>query len=282
MSAKISAARRAAFLKALEETGNQTLAAERAKVSRSWVVLHRSRDAGFDAAVRAAVRRARERLRVRPSTSLGTSGDGLHGKRGSNAPPSGWGFLDGEELVVRGTNGRRTQIARARMRQWTPRVEDRFLATLSATCNVKAACAEVGMTAASAYGHRKRWTAFARRWDAAVEEGYARLLLGLVEHAGNPFSSPELPEPAPTPRLSLDDTLHNLFMHQHEVDGLGDRPGLPRHRCSFDEAAARVMRAVDAIEGGKRFSEEEKARDREQWALRRGAGQARRRRQGSP
>ena len=33
MSAKISAARRSAFLKALEETGNQTLAAERAKVS---------------------------------------------------------------------------------------------------------------------------------------------------------------------------------------------------------------------------------------------------------
>ena len=48
MSKKITATRCAAFLKALAETGNQTLAAERAKVSRSWVVLHRGRDAAFD------------------------------------------------------------------------------------------------------------------------------------------------------------------------------------------------------------------------------------------
>ena len=75
------------------------------------------------------------------------------------------------------------QIARARLKQWTPRIEDRFLAVLAATCNVKAACAEVGMTAASAYAHRKRWPAFAGRWDEAVEEGYARLEFALVENA---------------------------------------------------------------------------------------------------
>ena len=52
------------------------------------------------------------------------------------APPAGAGQA----------RGRRVQIARARVKQWTPRVEDRFLATLAATCNVKAACAEVRMT----------------------------------------------------------------------------------------------------------------------------------------
>lgn len=36
MSARTSAARRRAFFVALAATGNQTLAAERAKVSRSW------------------------------------------------------------------------------------------------------------------------------------------------------------------------------------------------------------------------------------------------------
>lgn len=127
MSAKISAARRAAFLKALRETGNQTIAHERAKVSRSWVQLHRSTDPQFKADVAAAVAGARADL---------SRADGRR-------PPSGWGFLDGEELVVKGSGGsgggRRVQIARARVKQWTPRIEDRFLATLGATCNVKAA-----------------------------------------------------------------------------------------------------------------------------------------------
>ena len=74
MSAKISASRRAAFLKALGETGNQTLSAERAKVSRSWVTAQRARDAGFDGAVRAAIEAARERLRPAPLPFRGVSG----------------------------------------------------------------------------------------------------------------------------------------------------------------------------------------------------------------
>ena len=44
MTAKFSQPRGEAFLAALRETGNRTLAAERAKVSQSWVQLHRSSD----------------------------------------------------------------------------------------------------------------------------------------------------------------------------------------------------------------------------------------------
>ena len=43
----MSAARKAAFFDALRATGNQTLAAEAAKVSRSWVCLHRAQDPEF-------------------------------------------------------------------------------------------------------------------------------------------------------------------------------------------------------------------------------------------
>ena len=41
MVAKFGEARRQAFLAALRETGNQSLAAERARVSYAWVKLHR-------------------------------------------------------------------------------------------------------------------------------------------------------------------------------------------------------------------------------------------------
>ena len=130
MTKKFSEARRAAFLKGVAETGNQTVAAARARVSRSWVTMTRAAEPGFDAAVRAAVDAARARL----------------GSAETRRAPRGWGSLDGVELAARGTNGRRCQIARATLREWSPETEDRFLATLSATCNVKAACAEVGRT----------------------------------------------------------------------------------------------------------------------------------------
>jgi hypothetical protein len=47
MTKKTSQARVEAFFKALAETGNQTISAERAHVSRSWVALHRSTNPAF-------------------------------------------------------------------------------------------------------------------------------------------------------------------------------------------------------------------------------------------
>ncbi len=63
MSKKFSAQRKNAFLRYLSQTGNQTLSAERAKVSRSWVRLHRSSDPAFDAACREAIEEAKAVLR---------------------------------------------------------------------------------------------------------------------------------------------------------------------------------------------------------------------------
>lgn len=265
MSAKTSARRRAAFFAALRATGNQTIACERAKVSRSWMQLQRSTDPAFRAEVSAAVAEAKAHLDRLSATGEGT-----------RKPPSGWGHLDGEELVVKGTGGsgggKRVQIARARVKQWTPRIEDRFLEVLAATCNVKAACAEVGMTAASAYGHRNRWPAFARRWDLAVEEGAVRLELGLIEYCANPFSSLEPAASAPPPPMRADQALHNLHMHKRQLFGVGKRPGRWPRPPAIEEATRRILRQVEAIERGQDIPEAERARDRKAWALRRRPG----------
>jgi hypothetical protein len=275
MSVKMSTARRCAFLKALRATGNQALAAECAKVSRRWVTLHRKIDPEFRRESDAAIAEARasvDRLRA----------------EGATKPPSGWGYLDGEELVVRGSNGRRLQIARARLHQWTPRLEDRFLATLAATCNVRAACAEAGMSGPSAYGHRERWPGFARRWDEAVQTADIRLAFALVEHGANPFSSLDPPAPVPIPPMSVDDMLHSLYMHQRQTAGTGGRPGRAAREPTGEEAVRAVLEKVEAIERARALSEADKARDREDYArrrrsgqaLRRGSGQALRRRSG--
>lgn len=263
MTAKFSEARRRTFLAALGATGNQTLAAEKAKVSRSWVQLHRSTDPDFKAACEAAVAEAKTRLRLYPE----------------RRPPSGWGFLDGAELVVKGANGRRAQIARSRLKQWSPRVEQRFLAALAATCNVRASCAEAGMSVASAYAHRKRWHGFAQRWDEAIETGYTRIEFGLLEHACNLFSLSGPPELAPMPEMNVKDAIRLLHMHKHQARGIGKAPGkrwLPPPSLDDPGVRERIIAKLEVIERMRRagLSEEELERDRAEWARRRGQGRA--------
>ena len=208
MSAKTSAARRAAFFKALRETGNQTLACERAKVSRSWVQLQRSIDPAFKAEVAAAVAEAREALlKARPI--------------GSMKPARKWGHQDGEELVVRGSRGRRVQVARARLRQWTPRVEERFLAMLAETCNLRLSLRAVGLSAASLHEHRKRWPAFDERCEDALAIGAERIDLGLVASAKRLLDpgAPRLPAavpPAVAP-ISVDDAIRLVRLHERRA-----------------------------------------------------------------
>lgn len=270
MTAKTSPARRVAFFKALRETGNQTLAAERAKVSRSWVQLQRSSDPAFKAEVEAAVEAAKEKLR---SARDQARGDGRSGRQ----PPRGWGHLDGEELVVKGTGGsgggKRVQIARARLHQWTPRVEQRFLGALMATCNVKAACAEVGMTAASAYAHRKRWPRFAVLWDEAVAEGYARIEIALLDNALNLFSETELPPETVLRGMDARQAIHLIHMHKHGVFGLGKAPGLQRLPPTgmSPKIGASIKRKAAAIVAARGLSPETRAADARAYARRRGA-----------
>jgi len=267
MSRKTSPARRAAFFKALRETGNQTLACERAKVSRSWVQLQRASDPQFKAEVVAAVEEAKAHL-----DSLGTNG-------GGRKPPSGWGHLDGEELVVKGTGGsgggKRIQIARARLKQWTPRVERRFLAALMATCNVKAACAEVGMSAAGAYAHRRRWRRFAELWDEAIAEGYARIEIALVENGLNLFGETELPPDVPLRGMDVAQAIHVLHMHKHGVLGIGKAPGLqslPTVNMGNPAIRESIARKVRAIKAGENIAPAVRAADARAYARRRLGG----------
>lgn len=262
MSAKMSAARRAAFLAALRETGNRTLAAERARVSQSWVTLHRANDPGFRREIEEAVAEAKARLR---------SAEGMK-------PTAGWGSLAGEELVVRGGNGRRVQIARARIRQWTPRSEARFLAVLAATCNVKAACAAVELTAASAYAHARRWPGFAERWRAAVEIGYLRIEAGLLAQLdANPFSDRDVDAEAAMPRMTVAEALQLLHMHKREVRGVGGRPGRWRPRPTLDEVRPGILRKVERIKAAAKaealIDPETRAADAREWARRRCQGE---------
>lgn len=64
MPAQIPLSREIAYLRALAETGNATLAAERAGVSRDWAYKRRKQDARFDGWCREMVALAKARLPV--------------------------------------------------------------------------------------------------------------------------------------------------------------------------------------------------------------------------
>ena len=85
--------------------------------------------------------------------------------------------------MISGSNGRRTQIRRAKFREWTPRIEARFLGVLCETANVRVAAAAAGMSKSSAYAHRRRHPDFARLWDEAITIGTVMLESALIAGA---------------------------------------------------------------------------------------------------
>lgn len=250
MSARTSAARMEAFFTALAETGNQTISAERARVSRSWVSLHRSTDPAFKARMEAAISQARARL----------------SSAGRVKPLGKWANIDGEKLVLRGSGGRgggrRVQLSRARLKQWTAAEERRFLRVLSATCNVRLACETVGLSVASAYGHRNRWPEFTACWDAAVEEGYYALQSAMLECATlslNPhaFDYLEDQQPAlPIAPMTAEQCLSLLHMNKHSafrtwaqrngLRGWGTNPRAEMSRNELNESILKKLRVLQS------------------------------------
>lgn len=252
MPRKTSPAREAAFFAALRETGNQSLAAERARVSYAWVYKRRCQDPDFQHRLTAALAEAKARLRT---------ADG-------QAPPNGWRSVDGEELVIRGCRGRRTQIARARLRQWTPRIEERFLTALAATCNVTAACAEIGLTVDSAYGHRKRWPRFAERWDAALETGYLRVEALLLERSDRSFPGDAFDPGAPMPPVTFDQGLQLLRLYKSRMAGLRSPYGHREKAPDMEKVRASILRKIEMVERADRVLEAKRKRGR--WPSARG------------
>ena len=230
MTAKTSPARRLVFLAALAETGNQALAAERARVSRAWVSRHQRIDPVFAVAMAEAVAAAQARLAM----------------AARNGPGGRWRDQDGEELVVQRGHRRLLQVTRARLKQWTPRVEARFLAELAGNCNVKRACAAVGLHKDSAYRHRRRWPDFAARWDAAVEQGYDPLATAAIAAVGAMLGSSDTVPDAVTGPVSFGEAIHLLNLNNRRMAGRRrprPLPPLPR-----EQWLPRLMAKMELVE----------------------------------
>lgn len=78
---------------------------------------------------------------------------------------------------------RRLQKRRKRHNLFGKRRRAIFLEHLAATCNVQASAAAAGVAVSTVYANRMRDADFRADWQAALEQGYARLEAALIERA---------------------------------------------------------------------------------------------------
>lgn len=223
MTARTSEKKRNAFLRAFAATGNQTLAAEQAGVSRSTVRNLRRADAGFDARWRSAQSESARRL----------------GEGGSNRPPRGWERRGAAALVVQRARKRPPQVVRSLRTRWTPRSEDRFLGQLRRCNNLRLACDWAGMTLSSYEAHWRRWPDFRRRVSEARAFGSERIEAEIEARAEGPFDLPEGLDDLPDfpPGLTIADLINlarrakaeeTMRRRRAEREGGGARGALER------------------------------------------------------
>jgi len=202
MPSRISTKREITYLRTLAETGNATISAAQAGVSRAWAYKRREADARFDALCREMAARFRE---TRPASE----------------PPH-------PTLSPRGRGDKRVRVNRDRAGGWTAATEARFLAALVATGDVPLAASSVGKAAASAYTRRQVRPAFARAWAEALESGREMGGLDWFESAQCFFERRAVPEDNPVRVTSVGEVLRMLGRGERAERAGRERKPSPR------------------------------------------------------
>lgn len=87
------------------------------------------------------------------------------------------------DLVVMGGKSRLLVKAKRSRREISQRSRDEFILSLSETCNVSLSAERAGVALSTVYKMRQRDAAFAAAWLRALDDGYQRLEMGLVQAA---------------------------------------------------------------------------------------------------
>lgn len=230
-----------AFLTALRLTGNVREAARQLGVHRSTFTKRRAKHPAFaadwDAALAVASANAHARAAATAPARTGTP----------------------RAVVVNG----RLQLRRATRGRLTQAAKQAFLLALSASANIRLAAAAAGFSHSAFYRLRERDPGFAREMRLALEEGYARLELALLERfdpcsfVDDEWRHNERPE---VPPMTTSEGIQLLYLHQKEVR-LGGTPDAIRRRHGESRDAHRAR--LDAVGRAAKAAEYERFRLRE-------------------
>jgi len=238
-----------AFLKALRRTGNIRLAARETGLKYGTVQHRRSAHPAFAQAWDAALAFAQARFHE----------TGRHGPSASKQAATPHRTSGGEPVVVRRNDGK-LQMRAAQPGKLTRECEQAFLAALSATANVRLSAGAAGASVAAFYRRRRQNPAFAREMRLALQTGYERLEMALLEGwspASHQDDAWRHNAPPPIPPMTANQALQLLYLHQKEArllaepDHIKRRKGESREAHSFRLSAmyeARLQRDREAFE----------------------------------
>lgn len=240
-----------AFLTALRRSGNVRLAAREAGVKYGTIQHRRSKHPAFALRWDAALAFAQSRL-----NSLRKEGQPSDKLRASAEAPA-HRTAGGEPVVVRLKDGT-LQIRRAQPGRLTRECEQAFLAALSATANVTLSAAAAGASPRAFYRRRKQCPAFAREMRLALQMGYDRLELALLESSlpgAHEHDEWRHNDPPAIPPMSVNQALQQLYLHQKEARLAAEPDYLKRRRGESHEAHLERLTAM-AEERARRAREE--------------------------
>jgi hypothetical protein len=140
--------------------------------------------------------------------------------------------------------------------QWSEEAEEQFFDHLAASCNVRASAEATGFTAFTVYRQRRMRPDFAEKWRLALEQGYDRLEMALLEAANDSLQGVAFDAERPIPRMSVDQALNVLRAHRNEVRGDGRRgPGRFGGPPKLEDVQASIAMKVRAIIAARRKGE---------------------------
>ena len=234
----------AAFLAALRRTGNAREAARSLGFHRSTMTKRRARNPAFAAEWDAALAFAHARLN---SARL-------------NDPEAQPDHPDTSEPRAIRTASGRMQLRARPARALDRAAEQAFLSALSATANVRLSAAAAGFSHSAFYARRRQSPAFAREMQLALETGYERVELALMEAALASSYRDDAwrhNDPPAIPAMSVDEAMMLLRLHHQSVRLQEEPPHIKRRRGESREAhsyrlsamyEARLQRDRDAFD----------------------------------
>ena len=150
--------------------------------------------------------------------------------------------------IIQGADTDKLKLVATKGKRWSGAAEDIFIETLAATCNVTRSAAACGFSTVIAYRRRLKHAGFAERWKVALENGYTRLELAVVEAANDTMAGEAFAPDRPIPQMTVKEVLSVLQLHKATVRH--GQPSGSRWRlkpADPDRARANILKRVAAV-----------------------------------